>query len=69
MNIHFCDVCQQTFPPEMTERDFEEHQLSHALGVVCPYCKMYKDDVMNDKTFQYHIEQCQEEYGKPEDDY
>ena len=56
----YCDVCKQTFPPEMTEQAFEEHQLSHALGAImlCPYCKMWKDDELSDASFREHIEHC-----------
>ena len=55
----YCDICKETFPPEvMSEQAFEDHQLSHALGVICPYCKMWKDDEMTDSHFQYHIDNC-----------
>ena len=58
LNIHYCDVCKETFPPEMSEQAFEEHQLAHAIGDICPFCKMWKDEEMTDNHFQYHIEHC-----------
>jgi len=36
-----CPTCSETFPADMSDDAFTEHQVAH-FGVLCPICKMAK---------------------------
>ncbi|KAL4228663.1 Calcium binding and coiled-coil domain (CALCOCO1) like [Mactra antiquata] len=52
--MKFCMECGQSFPVDVDENVFLEHQLSH-MGQICPVCKVMKNDNMSDEDFAKHV--------------
>lgn len=53
-SMKFCTECDKTFPADVDEQIFLEHQVSH-IGTMCPQCKMLKPDNMTDDDFARHV--------------
>ncbi|XP_052252608.1 tax1-binding protein 1 homolog isoform X4 [Dreissena polymorpha] len=52
--MKICTECQQTFPADIPEDVFLEHQVSH-FAMLCPQCKMTKPDDMSEHDFNKHV--------------
>ena len=53
--MKLCPVCNKSFPADLDESIFQEHQLEHLAIRLCPYCKMAKPDNMTDDQWARHV--------------